>query len=169
MTEYGSVISEYSLEYDTTPHDTLYSSFDDYFNHPIMTKIKDVHDSSMYMCKTYCLLNKDCRYIIVFVQPDIYEKGTQIPMMHMKWKVLQTRTLSDNHKLPMHSYSPKKTGPLAAQITRIDVSPKHSQYSCDTLPIKVVLLHTKDDIHEYQPKGSVNSAIETFSTMIHIQ
>ena len=34
------------------------------FNHPIMTKIKNVEGQSVYMCKLYCLLSRECRYIV---------------------------------------------------------------------------------------------------------
>ena len=50
--------------------ENMYKTFDEYFNHPNMVKIKDVNGYSMYMSKTYCLLSNECRYIIVFVHQD---------------------------------------------------------------------------------------------------
>ena len=163
MIEYGTLIDENINKYDD-----IYTYFDDYFNNPTMVKIKNIMDSSMYMCKTYCLLNKDCRYIIVFVNTDEYQNGTRIPLKNMKWNILQTRTLSDNHNLPMHSYTPSKKGPLTSVITRVKHDTKHSEYECSKIPIKIVLIHTKDDINEFRPKGYINSALETYSTIVSL-
>lgn len=144
----------------------LYQDFDNYFNHPVMTKIKDVGQYSMYMCKTYCLLSNECRYIIAFVQNDSMPTSTRESLITLKWQSLQTRTLSDQHNLPSHAYQPKKQGPLNIPIQRTRVTPEASMYVCEHLPIKVTLLHGKDGPSAYQERGNIIAALETYQTII---
>ena len=49
----------------------IYDMFTSYYNNPKMTKLKDIEQYSMYVAKAYCLLNKECRYLIVIKNPCI--------------------------------------------------------------------------------------------------
>jgi hypothetical protein len=146
--------------------ESMYQAFDDYFNHPTMVKIKNVNGYSMYMSKTYCLLSNECRYIIAFVHQDILPINTKQELSILKWVSLQTRTLSDNHNLPSHCYQPKRDSPLKALITRTEISKESSVYSCDEFPITITLLHTQKSNKEYQDKGNLIAALETYNTII---
>lgn len=149
--------------------ESLYEAFDTYFNYPTMTKIKDVKDYSVYMSKTYCLLSNECRYIIVFVSNDSMPTRTQERLIKLKWHSLQTRTLPDQHSLPPHGYQPRRLGVLNVVIRREKVQPEASTYVCDDLPIMVTLLHTKNGTNDYQDKGTVVSALETYQTIITLR
>jgi hypothetical protein len=144
----------------------MYQIFDDYFNHPTMVKIKDVQNYSMYMSKTYCLLSNECRYIVAFVQQDIMPIRTKESLSTLKWVSLQTRTLPDHHNLPSHGYQPKRDGPLNVLITRTNVTDEASTYSCQDFPVTVTLLHTKKGSNEYQDRGNIIAALETYNTII---
>jgi hypothetical protein len=155
-----------SLNASEPDKDMLYGLFDTYFNQPTMTKIKDVGGYSVYMSKTYCLLSKECRYIVVFVPIDSYPKNTQTSLSKMRWISLQTRTLPDNHKLPPHNYQPRRFGPLNVPIERVNSDTESTTYMCSELPITITLLNDKNSSVEYQAKGNVISAIETYNTII---
>ncbi len=164
MAQYGELLNAYEPE-----KDALYGYFDDYFNHPIMTKIKNVNETSMYMAKTYCLLTNECRYIIAFVPQDDELNNTKKELKKLSWVSLQTRTLSDKHNLLSHDYQPKSTGPLNIRITRTTKTKDASTYVCEKLPITITLLHTKQNTEsEYQQYGNVISALETYQTVITI-
>ena len=162
MAQYGELLDAYDPEKDAT-----YGYFDDYFNHPVMVKIKNVGDLSMYMSKTYCLLTNECRYIVAFVPQDYDPVKTQQPLKKLSWVSLQTRTLADKHDLPPHEYQPRAIGPLNKKIIRTKQSKATSTYRCEGLPLVVTLLHTKTDTEsEYQQYGNVVSALETYQTII---
>lgn len=165
MTHYGELLGVYE-----PAKDQVYSMFDTYFNHPIMTKIKDVDHTSMYMSKTYCLLSNECRYIVAFVLRDPLVSGTKQPLEVLPWVSIQTRTLGDHHELPPHDYQADASTHLKQPITRVSFNGKLSTYSCDGLPLTVSLLHTKpNDKFEYQDRGMLVSALETYQTIVTLE
>lgn len=147
-------------------NENMYKAFDDYFNHPTMVKIKDVNGHSMYMSKTYCLLSKECRYIIVFVKADNMPIRTQELLSSLQWASLQTRTLEDHHSLPPHGYQPRREGPLNVIINRTSVTKEASTYSCEDFPLTVTLLPVKGGQNSYQDRGNIIAALETYNTII---
>lgn len=161
MAHYGELLEAFEPE-----KDSMYAAFDTYFNHPTMVKIKDVNVYSMYMSKTYCLLTNECRYIIAFIQKDSNPIKTQERFSDLKWVSLQTRTLKEQHTLPPHGYQPHSKGPLNVAITRIKVTEAESTYSCDKLPLKCTLLHTKPGKREYNDNGNIIAALETYQTIL---
>jgi len=159
MAKYGEKLGMYDPNIEV-----MYGNFDDYFNHPVMYKIKNVEGLSMYMCKLYCLLNRECRYIVSFVKEDNYPKHVKRNLRDLEWVSLQTRSMTENHKLPVHHYQPRAVGPLKKKIVRSEVTDSMSIYKCEELPIKVSLLHTKQN-NSYNEKGTIIIAIETFQTI----
>ena len=163
MAHYGQLLDTFE------PHkQIIYNAFDDYFNHPIMSKIKDVNGHSMYMSKTACLLSNECRYIICFVVLDDLPVGKTEALINIRWVSFQTRSLSERHNIQTHGYQPKRDGPLNVIIIRTDVTAEASTYKCDSFPLTVTLLHKKGE-NDYQPRGNVIAALETYSTIITLQ
>jgi hypothetical protein len=162
MAQYGRLL------FDVDPRkEELYKHFDEYFAHPILTKIKDVQNNSIYMVKTTCLLSNFCRYIVAIVEKDLHEINQRIPLSELSWISLQTRTLEDQHQINSHYYQPELKGPLTCSIKREKIENNSSIYSCNDFPLEIVLLHKKKDIEsEYQPTGKLISALETFQTII---
>jgi len=167
MSHYGQLFAdEDEIRDEERDHSYIYKYFDDYFNHPDMVKIKNINSHSMYMCKTYCLLSNECRYIIVFVAVDDNKINVSLPLIELKWISIQTRTLSTKYDIPSHGYQPKRGGPLQVPINRVKFDNDTSYYSCTSLPIVITLLHNDKGEHEYQASGNVISAIETYNTII---
>ena len=163
---YGVVISEYKIETKT-----IFKYFNDYFNSPTMTKIKDVGLFSMYMSKLYCLLSKECRYLVVFVKTDTNQIGYNEQLINLDWVSFQTRTLNSDEytgiSMKNHSYEVVGKGPLLAEIVRDSITPEASLYKCKDLDIVVTLLHTEKNTKEvYRDAGNVISALETFQTIV---
>ena len=162
MIQYGELIDSYEPELDE-----MYRAFYQYFNDPFMYKIKDVDTFSMYMCKNYCLLSKECRYIITFTNKDTISIGEKIRLSEQKWISLQTRTLEDKHNLPPHFYNVIAKGPLVSPIIRVSNTDEASTYSCEAFPITITLLSPKKSgVSGYQDRGIIMSAIETYHTII---
>jgi len=159
----GEIIDDYE------PHrEGIYKMFTDYFRNPTMTKVKDEGEYSMYISKLYCLLNRECRYIITFVNKNSASPGTLEELKTMNWEALQTRTMTDQFKdVMVHGYQPVAEGPLLSKIHRIEITNEVSTYECEDLPIVVTLLHTAKNTPEtYQNTGTVISALETYQTVV---
>jgi len=167
MTTYGEIIDDYN-----PVKDTVYKMFSDYFNDPMMTKMKDENNLSMYVSRLYCLLNRECRYVIVFTNETENSIGTLSNLSTLEWVSLQTRTLPENfenfHDIKSsHGYHPSLQGQLNTKIKRTKATKEASTYECDELSIIVTLLHTEKNTKEvYQNNGTVIHALETFQTII---
>jgi hypothetical protein len=161
MAQYGEIVNEYEPEIDS-----VYSLFNKYFDNPLLVKTKDINNLSMYIVKVYCLLSTQCRYIIALVPLDTKNVGDKQYLDSLRWVSLQTRTLDQMNDVPSHSYLVKKGGELNSEIVRIKKDQRCSTYKCDKLPISITLLHKDKSIYEYQDKGIVISALETYQTII---
>jgi hypothetical protein len=141
--------------------------FVEYFKNPIMTKMKNESNYSMYASKAYCLLSKECRYVIVFVNRDVFPIKSEKSLSDLYWVSLQTRTLSDQFDIKSHGYQPVAEGPLLEKIERINITKEASTYKCEDLPLIVTLLHTsKKNSDTYQNRGTIIAALETWETII---
>jgi hypothetical protein len=163
MTQY---FSSEILEPFEPEKDILYTSFVEYFNNPLMTKIKNVDKYSMYMCKNYCLLSNQCRYIVSLVPIESSSLGSTKNLSELKWISIQTRTLSENYNIDSHSYTARRGSKLDCEISRLSDDDKCSTYKCEKFPITITLLHVKGGINEYQEKGNIITALETYNTII---
>ena len=163
MASYGEIIDNYD-----PARDLVYKYFTTYFRNPMLTKIKDTDKHSMYLTKLYCLLNRECRYIIVFIEKNLHSPGTLEELKTMNWISFQTRTLTEQYNdLEPHGYEPLAEGPLSAHINKINITKEISTYNCDEFPIIVTLLHTEKNTPEtYQKSGTIINALETFHTII---
>ena len=137
-----------------------------YFDNPIMYKIKDVDDRSMYMCKLYCLLSRECRYIVTIVDKDPFQVKKPYRLNTQEFYCLQTRTLADNHSIPNHNYNSRIMGPWRAKIERIGTTDEACQYECAELGLNVDLLLNGEIPEKYQAQGTLHNALETFQTII---
>ena len=167
MTTYGEMIDDYN-----PAKDNIYKMFSEYFNDPMMTKMKDEKNLSMYVSRSYCLLNRECRYIIVFTEQTENTIGTLANLSTLEWISLQTRTLPEDFEnfrdiKSSHGYQPSLQNPLIASIKRTKATKEVSTYECDDFPIIVTLLHTEKNTREvYQNNGTIIHALETFQTVI---
>lgn len=162
MAQYGELLDTYD------PHrEEIYGLFDNYFNKPELFKIKDVDNHSVYMSKVHCLLSNDYRYLIAMVLKDNNSVGSRRRLSELFWISFQTRTLPDNHNIPIHSYESSFYKPLIKKIERTQLTKEHSTYKCDGFPVRVLMLHRKPNINsEYQPTGNLLSALETYHTVV---
>jgi hypothetical protein len=164
MANYGEILEPFEPNLDL-----MYRAFINFFNNPNMIKIKDVDKFSMYMIKNYCLLSKECRYIVTLIPKDVNPIGNKKKLSELRWVSFQTRTLDAEHDLPPHSYNPTRGGELDVDIIRVKSDKKSSTYKCNKFPFTVTLLHTKNIENEYVEKGTVVTALETFQTIIALE
>ena len=165
MSKQSEIISPYEPE-----KEELYLTFARYFENPIMTKVKDINDFSMYVSKISAQLGIEYRYIIAFVNKDTFSINKREKLSDLSWVSLQTRTLQDDYKLSLHSYIPQRLEQLDTKINLIFRDSNQYKYEVLNLPINVTLLPTKNlkqrESLQYNLNGSLITAIETYQTII---
>lgn len=161
MARYGE-----RLDYGFDPlRDDIYPLFTSYFENPRMRKIKDINSYSMYMIKIHALLGIEYRYLIVFVSKDDNIVGNEKFLGELQWESLQTRTMTDEHNIPFHSYLPRRLDGLDKKISLLHKDANQYVYKVEELPLKIVLLPKTKGL-DYTNSGSVVSALETYQTLV---
>ena len=164
MSEFGQVINPH---YDPSKNH-VYEAFYTYFENPTLTKIKNVEVYTVYMATIHCMLGNGKRYLILFVERDFNVTGTEKNMKDLEWISLQTRTLDDHHNLKAQTYQVRKTPELSNKITLKTQNEDETTYDVDRYPLTVTLLHTrKNNSYQYQPTGTIVSALETYQTIVN--
>ncbi len=140
--------------------------FIEYFNNPMFTKIKNIDtEYSLYMCKLYCLLSREFRYIIVIVKLDLLPIKTEQKLSNLKWISLQARTLKESYDLPLYTYDRYMKGPLFSTVNMIENNDEYCTYKSDEFPLLITLMYTPDK-KTYNKTGTLVSCLETFETII---
>lgn len=145
----------------------IYNLFTRYFDNPLMTKLKNVNDYSLYFTKLYCLLATNYRYIIVIVRDDVNEIGHTEYLSDIKWVCIQTREISERHVIKDHVYTPKKDGLMNQQIRLKELKTDCGMYEC-SLNILITILPKNNvfDKFDFPQTSNLINAIETFRTII---
>ena len=146
--------------------DDIYPLFSQYFENPRMTKIKDIDKYSMYIVKIHALLGVEFRYLIVFVPKNDFPNGDTKFLRQLEWESLQTRTLTDDHKLHFHSYIPQRIPDLDKKIQLKNNNDQQYLYSVTDLPLQITLLPQTKGLN-YNSSGTVVSALETYHTLVN--
>jgi len=166
MSEHGQIINS---EYDPSKNH-IFEAFTEYFNNPVLTKIKNVDNYSMYLTKIHTLIGNTCRYLILFVNKDTNFIGYKMNMDKMEWLSLQTRTLEEHYDVKTHTYIVRKTKELMKKINIQSQNETQSTYTVESFPLIISILHTrKNNSYQYQSTGTIISALETFQTIINFK
>jgi len=164
--EFGQVINP---QYDPSKNG-IYEAFTEYFGNPVLTKIKNVDNYTLYMTRIHSMLGNCFRYLILFVERDVNMFKTTKNMVELEWISLQTRTLEDQHDLKPYTYNARNMPPLTQKINIKTQNEKQSTYNAESFPLVITLLHTrKNNSFQYQPSGTIVSALETFQTIINFR
>lgn len=139
-----------------------------YYDLPMMQKIKNDGDKSVYMCRIQSMLLHDHRYLIVVCPIDDSPVGVRSHISDLSWECLQARILEneDYMSLSQHSYEPKRDAVYLMDVSRIYQSEDYSIYDSSNHQIEITLLNTVKDKYEYPDKGTLLSCLETFQTII---
>lgn len=146
--------------------ESTYTFFQNYFNNPILKKIKDDKLSTSYMVRIKSMLNAP-QYLIVMCEKDSEKIGSLFKLSQLKWFSLQTRKLKNFYDVHEHSYLSKNRNPFNQSIECIKRTPYYTTYKT---PYKftINLLHPEKDVYYYPNKGTICSALETYQTVIDV-
>lgn len=164
MENYGEIFDRKFVE--NMEKEKIYPLFVKYFGNPIMTKLKNVNNHSMYCCKIQSMLGIEQRYLIIFKKIDKKEAGTKEYLSEINWECLQTRTLPEDYKIDIHTYIPERIPGLNKKIKLQEKTENLYIYEVENLPIIVSLLPKTKNI-DYLNHGNVVNALETYQTIIN--
>lgn len=149
--------------------DGIYALITEYYDNPILYKIKNMNNLSMYAIQLPCFLLNEKRYLIALINQDDNPFNYGQYLKDLRWKTLMIRSLEDENlqSLPIHNYSIKRDDkykiPLKIKSRNNDIS----IYECNLGLIEVSLLHTRNNEFEYPNEGNLVSAFETFKTLLY--
>ena len=146
--------------------DYIYDIICNYFDNPIMHKIKDINNYSVYMAKIRTGLSIDNRYLMAFVDKDTNPVDFTYRLNEIFWVSFQCRQIRDLHNIPFHTYSQKKSAPYTSILNLSERKDTSNVYESDDLNIIVTILNTSGNMYQYSPKGTLNNALETWNTII---
>ena len=150
----------------------LYELIDNYFESPILEKIQDSENKSIYMAKIKTLLaSPEQRYIIAVTEIDRYPIGKKVPLNNIPWKSFQTRYLSNLDKnIVTNSYSSKNIPEYTLKLSLLNRYEDHTDYLLDNYnQVIVTLIHKNKNLYEYPPSGNLASCLETYKSVIVIK
>ena len=149
----------------------FYEVIDNYFESPILEKIQNSENKSIYMAKIRTLLaSPEQRYIIAIADIDKYPIGKKLPLNNISWKSFQTRYLSNLDKnITTHSYSSKNMPEYTLKLSLLNRYEDHTDYLLDSYnKLIVTLIHKNKNLYEYPPSGNLASCLETYKSVIVI-
>ena len=147
----------------------LYQLLDRYYDSPMLLKIRDDPEFSMYGVQLPCFLLNEKRFLILLCPRDAFYKNSRRSMKDLRWVSLQARSLNDPDmaSLPLHTYQIKRDVQYALPLTIFHRSVQVSSYRLDEYPLEVSLLHARSNNEfEYPKEGTLVSALETFQTIL---
>ena len=113
MACYGELLDTINLDKLST-----YSFFTGYFDNPRMSFVREDGNNLIYCCKIKSGLARQKRYIFAVVPKDSSKHDKVVSLCDLRWKILQTRALDEEHLAPVHSYSHKEDKINLIKITQ---------------------------------------------------
>ncbi len=137
-----------------------------YYDEPIMTKVKNEGNFSIYMCKLNTKVSNETRYIGVIVPMDAFIIGDTQQLRNLKWVAFQTRSFAQAYPMikRTHFYVPKQIPEFQTAINQVFKNGNEAIYTSPELPFKITLLYAKNTF--YPEKGTLISALETYNTIV---
>tara|TARA_Y100000591_G_scaffold333087_1_gene373567 strand:- start:2613 stop:3065 length:453 start_codon:yes stop_codon:yes gene_type:complete len=145
----------------------IHDIISNYFNNPIMTKLKDDNNQSFYFIKIFSQLLNSYRYIIAIVPQDDHPLYKKTFLTNIPWTSLQTRTLKTNYNIPSISYNSNSLD--SYNINVFNRTNNYTTYtSKDFTNIQIHVFITSNNMYEYPEHATISNALEKYQTIINI-
>lgn len=157
-------MSFFSLEYQY-----IYNLISEYYENPLLYKIKDEENHSLFGAQLSSFLLNERYYIIC--STSLTQEKTMF-LKDIPWTSFQVRTLTDDKysDLPKIKYRIKKENKFGTPLRLISRNTDISSYKTNlNLPLTISLLHTKGLEYEYSNEGTIQSALETHQTILQLE
>lgn len=148
-------------------HKNIYLEIDNYFDSPVMEKVRDDAQVSIYMAKIKSFLaSVEQPYIVAVTKRDNKPIGFKLYLKNLEWTSFQTRMLIPDetlNKIQKHSYHPKNN------IIPVQLKERyedHTDYVIMGSGVGITLLHKSNNLYEYPNSGNLGACLETYRTII---
>ena len=162
-------MSIYNVKQLLSEKTKIYDMFLAYFGNPVLTKIRNTDEGSLYAAKIDVMLREN-RYLMIITTPDQQAVGSNFKLNDLTWSTLQTRQFKT--ELPCTSFSYISTGraPFDSRLMIVEKNDKMGHYSSKDYKMSMCLLAKKEDKFSFFPEiGTIASALETFRTIFKIE
>lgn len=147
----------------------FYDILVEYYDNPTLYKIKDDENISVFGIRVPSLLLNENHYLICTCP---ITKNNALPLREIPWLSFQTRT-NDNElysHLPKIQYKMKKDAKFKLPLEIVSRDTKVSSYkTVKETPLEVSLLHVKGIEYEYANEGNLQTALETYQTILQLK
>lgn len=163
MANYGKLLDGFS-----NPKYEIYALISDYYDNPMMTKVKTEKNFCFYVAKIPTMMLRESRFLIAIIRENNFPIGSTERLSEIPWESFQTRTIEEDWKLKPISYSNKNDQKYQSPITlnRRDYNTDIFYYRSNVYPIEIALLSPKNSLPTYPLEGTLKRALETFQTII---
>lgn len=146
----------------------FYNLILEYFNDPLLVKIKDMNNKSYYGIKYNSLLLNENKYLIVVTNLC---SSSEKRLKDISWSQLQLRSLplkNEFSNLPSISQNFNRSFRLQIPLHISKRTEELSTYTIEDFPFELHLIHKKKILYEYPNEGNLISALETAQTLLVI-
>lgn len=156
--------------------DKVYGAFIDYYGNISLKKIRSEEGYDVYAVKikSYTIGQK---YIFVVSKSTVNGSFTSLEeeitdLNSLNWISFQTRETEEIHNVPEITLIPTKdrTEKFSDIITCIDRNRESTNYTCESLPLKIALLHdpSKNNAYQFPDRCKIFQALETYKCVVEI-
>ena len=146
----------------------FYNLILEYFNNPLLVKIKDINNKSYYGIKYNSLLLNENKYLIVVTSLC---SSSEKRLKDISWSQLQLRSLplkNEFSNLPSISQNFNRSFRLQIPLHISKRTKELSTYTIEDFPFELHSIHKKKILYEYPNEGNLISALETAQTLLVI-
>lgn len=143
----------------------FYEEIGKFFSNPILEKLKDINNTSMYIVKFNIHLLNDSKYLSVFVPKDNEVIGFKKPLKDLYWISLSTHNSPQSLTKHQHVFMLDRNETVLEPITFVEQDNGLYIYSCDKFGLSIIL-DSKNNKHVYSKTGSIATALNTFNCTI---
>lgn len=143
----------------------IYSLFIACYGDLQFTKVKESATHHVFMVKLNTNLLTDNKYLVAVVSKE-YNTPQICYLSQLKWDSFQTRTMKENYDIVSVNIHKNPIKEFLSPIYASKHGKTNTLYDVESLPIKVMLLHKKGKMYEYEDKGRVDLALETYQTIV---
>lgn len=150
--------------------ENLYQIFHNYYDNPLMEKMKQTGNQTIYGVEIPSMLMSEKHYLLATINKSM--EAVSLPLSEIFWDSLQIRTFPAStvlHKFQKHKFIVKREPIYYSKLQIKNRDKKISTYTSDLSGVEISLLHTKDLEFEYPNEGTLISALETYQTIVQLK
>lgn len=150
---------------------SIHSLISSYYDNPLLYKVKDNDNHTIYMSEVQSLLGNTYRFIVAVVPLDVFMIGDERPLSSLKWVSFQSRKYPARpYRTGKCNYKLKQGAPFNISFERISMDDEYTVYESKELPnVVITLINDKNNMFDYAKKGTLSIALETFNTIVTLK